>query len=69
MNIDKILDIIGDIDQEMILAKDEKPLAVIMSLDRYKMLMGRENKKVDKEVENNINDYAFKVKKTIMPNS
>lgn len=70
MNIDKILDTINDIGNDVIIAKDDKPLAVLMSLDRYRELLNKKEIEKNKiNVVNNFDNYISDVKKHIIPDS
>ncbi|MDD3284113.1 MAG: hypothetical protein PHZ07_00790 [Patescibacteria group bacterium] len=67
MNIDKILDTINDIGNDVIIAKDDKPLAVLMSLDRYRELLNKKEVEKNKiKIENNFDNYVSDIKRHII---
>lgn len=70
MNIDKILDTINDIGNDVIIAKDDKPLAVLMSLDRYRELLNKKEIEKNKiKIENNFDNYVSDIKRHIIPDN
>ena len=71
-NLDKILNIIKENDKEVFLAREDKELVVLMSLNRYRQLIkknksAQNNTFINNPVEIRREDYPDQVKEIIMP--
>jgi|GEM_PF-3260378 PHD/YefM family antitoxin component YafN of YafNO toxin-antitoxin module len=69
-DLNKIIDIIKETGREIFLAKENKETLVLMSVDRYRELIGKDNSinnTVDSARDIKEKDYPDYVQKTIMP--